>query len=190
MAQTRTNAIVRPELLVWAREEAGLSLEEAAKKLHAKVDRLSACEQGSERLTINQLRTLSTIYRRPLAFFYLPQPPPKSVSLRDFRRLNNVERQISPALRYEIRRARYRRQVALRLYDEISEEPPRVTATTSLKADPEGVAQTIRQLLGISQAQQYRFSSEYESYPFWREAIERCGVLVFQSSGIKLSEMR
>jgi len=190
MAQPRINAIINPELLVWAREEAGLSLQEAADRLHVKVEQLSACEQGVKQLTINQLRTLSGIYKRPLAFFYLPQPPSKSAALRDFRRLPDAERNATPALRHEIRRARYRRQIALRLYDEIGENPPQFTNTTNLEANHEDAAQEIRELLGITYEQQCQFSSEYEAYPRWREAIEARGVLVFQSAGIKLSEMR
>src|SRR5947209_395540 len=106
MAQPRNEAFVKPELLAWAREDAGLTLEAAATRIGVKPDRLQACEQGVGRLTVIQLRALSNAYKRPLAFFYLPQPPPKTVTLRDFRRLPDEEVESeSPKLRLEIRRA-------------------------------------------------------------------------------------
>lgn len=191
MAKLRNEAIVKPELLVYAREESGFSLEAAAKKIPVKPERLLACEEGRERLTINQLRSLSNAYKRPLAFFFLPHPPPKTQTLRDFRRLpDEIKRDESPALRYEVRRARYRRQVSLDLYDELGEEPSRFTAITSLSANPDNVAREIRGLLKISQEEQYAFRSEREALNRWRTAIENSGVMVFQASNVLHSEMR
>lgn len=188
---SRNEAIIKPELLVYARVEAGLSLEAAAKKIPVKPERLLACEEGRERLTINQLRTLSNAYKRPLAFFYLPQPPPRTQTLRDFRRLpDEIKEDESPALKHEIRRARYRRQVSLDLYDDLGEEPPTFTATTSLKANPDNVAGEIRELLKVSQEEQYALRNEREAFSRWRNAIEESGVLVFQASRIERSEMR
>ncbi len=191
MAQPRNEAFVKPELLAWAREDAGLTLEAAAKRIGVKAERLEAAEQGEGRLTVNQLRALGNVYKRPLAFFYLPQPPPKTVTLRDFRRLPDEEVESeSPKLRHEIRRAMYRRKVALELFDALGEAPPAFTATTPLSAKPDDVARQIRQLLKVTYEEQYQFASEYEAMNRWRSAIENTGVLVFQASGIKRAEMR
>jgi transcriptional regulator with XRE-family HTH domain len=71
-----TEAIVRPELLTWARRNVALSLEEAAKKVRVRPERLSSWENGQARPTINQLRNLANAYKRPVAVFYLPAPLP------------------------------------------------------------------------------------------------------------------
>ena len=60
MAQA-IQAFVKPELLVWAREDAGYDLEVAAKKIHIKPEKLAAVESGQARLTVNQLRNLSNV---------------------------------------------------------------------------------------------------------------------------------
>lgn len=191
MPQLRNEAIVRPELLAWAREESGFSLGAAAQKIPIKTERLKACEEGRARLTVNQLRSLSNAYKRPLAFFFLPQLPPKTQTLRDFRRLpDEIIGDESPALRHEVRRARYRRQVSLDLYDELGEEPPRFTATTSLSTNPEKVATEIRKILKITQEEQYAFRSKREAFNRWRTTIENSGVMVFQASSVEQSEMR
>jgi transcriptional regulator with XRE-family HTH domain len=77
-------AIVEPALLVWARERAGLQIEAAAKKAQIQVARLVSWEKGETRPTIAQVRRLGTVYKRPLAVFYLPRPPKGFDSLRDF----------------------------------------------------------------------------------------------------------
>ena len=91
---------INPELLKWARIEAGLSLQEAAER--AKVtaprqkkgedrlspeDRLASWEQGIETPSLNQLESIAEAYRRPLLTFFLPEPPVKVEMLADFRTL-------------------------------------------------------------------------------------------------------
>jgi len=78
----RTAAQVIPEILRWARETAGLSPEDAVKKLGIKdargvaaIDRLAALENGEVPPTRAMLSRMARKYRRPLLTFYLAQPP-------------------------------------------------------------------------------------------------------------------
>lgn len=75
---------VNPEILVWARETAGLSAAEAARKLGYKdSDRASAAqklaefEEGVKEPSRSLLSKMAQQYRRPLLAFYLSQPPAK-----------------------------------------------------------------------------------------------------------------
>lgn len=184
-------AIVKPELLRWARETAGFSVEEAAKKADITHRLLLDCERGKTRLTINQLRKLSTIYKRPLALFYLPEAPQSEESLRDFRRLTGeIEVSESPALRLEIRRAVHRRQVAIEMYRELGLNPTRFSARASISEEPEVVGIRIRELLKITLERQSSLKSSYEALGVWRMAIESTGILVFQSASVSTDEMR
>jgi Zn-dependent peptidase ImmA (M78 family) len=183
-------AIIKPELLVWTREEAGVSVEDAAKKIAVTPERMLACERGNSQLTVRQLRILSNAYKRPLAFFYLPQPPPKTKSLRDFRRApNEIAEPESPALLYEIRRAKYRRRIAIELQEELGEPIAEFQGRATLQDDTFEVARRLRALLGITKLQQKHFNDEYSALKGWREAIERAGAAVFQASGIDSREM-
>ena len=83
---------VSPEILVWARETAGLTQEAAAKKLgfHSSArstasEKLAAIESGDKPPSRPQLRKMSRQYRRPLLTFYLSKPPRKSERGVDFR---------------------------------------------------------------------------------------------------------
>ncbi|HEX9606675.1 MAG TPA: helix-turn-helix transcriptional regulator, partial [Gemmatimonadaceae bacterium] len=49
-------AAINPDLLVWARETAGLSPDDAAKKIGVKPARLAEWEEGRLRPTVTQLR--------------------------------------------------------------------------------------------------------------------------------------
>ncbi|MBA3323667.1 MAG: ImmA/IrrE family metallo-endopeptidase [Pyrinomonadaceae bacterium] len=190
MPQPRNEAIVKPEILVWAREDAGYHLEEAAKKISITPKKLLACESGQARLTINQLRGLSNVYKRPLAFFYLPTPPKTTIDIKDFRHFSDeTDHSLSPALRYEVRKAKSRRELALSMYEDLEITPETFNSRTSLDESVAVVGQRVRDLLQISFERQVRIKSDYEALRFWRDAIEARGVLVFQAS-ISKREMR
>lgn len=83
---------VKPEILVWARESSGFSVDEAAKKLglsdsvkSSSDDKLLAMEAGEKQPTRNQLNAFAKLYKRPLLTFYLPEPPKASKRGHDFR---------------------------------------------------------------------------------------------------------
>ena len=70
---------VNPDILVWARETAGLSEQDAAKKLGlSSPERLEALESGKRDPSRRQLLNMSEKYRRPLLTFYLPKEPKTS----------------------------------------------------------------------------------------------------------------
>lgn len=184
-------ALINPELLVWARKNSRLTIEQAAKKVPVKKERLELWEQGDLKPTIKQLRKLGHIYKRPIAVFYLSEPPRDFIPLHDFRRFPiDVEELESPKLRFEIRRARDRREIALELYQDLEGELPDFTLKCDLTDKPEELSEKIRDFLGISPNDQFGFRDHYDAFNSWRAAIENQGVLVFQASGIDLIEMR
>ena len=83
---------VNPDILRWARETAGLTLEDAVGKLSIRdtrgavaTDRLRALETGETAPTRALLSRMAKQYRRPLLTFYLAQPPRRGNWGRDFR---------------------------------------------------------------------------------------------------------
>lgn len=190
MAQPKNLAYVKPELLLWAREDAGYTIDAAAKRLAIKSAKLIACEAGEDRLTITQLRNLSNLYKRPLAFFYLPTPPKNEISLQDFRRFTDEdEHRLTPALRLEVRKAKDRREIALSMFEELDVTPEDFNAFASIDESVQVIGKRIRELLNISFEKQIGLKTPYEALRFWRSSIEARGVLVFQAS-IKKNEMR
>jgi Zn-dependent peptidase ImmA (M78 family) len=185
-------AIVKPELLVWARRSARLSVEETARKILVKEEQVAAWERGEEQPSIPQLRKLGRAYKRPLAVFFLPKPPKTFDALRDFRRLPaEMAGRQSPELAFEIRRARARREIALDLYQELVGEPPKpFSAMASLEEDPETVAGRVREQLAVKPEEASSWKTIYDAFNRWRAALEETGVLVFQAEDVESSEVR
>ena len=61
---------VNPSLLAWAREESGYELEQVAKRLQVKGERLMAWEKGERQPTMRQVETLARLLHRPLSVFF------------------------------------------------------------------------------------------------------------------------
>ena len=96
---------VNPEILVWARETAGLTQQAAADKVGIRdargvpaVDRLAALERGEDEPTRPVLVRMAQHYRRPLLAFYLSAPPPRADRGTDFRTLTGPRSSETDAL--------------------------------------------------------------------------------------------
>lgn len=185
----RFKATVNPALLTWARSTASYEIPEAAEKLKIDADALAAWEAGAEQPSIAQLRKIASLYKRPLAVLYLPQPPVDFQAMHDFRRLPDFgPRRFSPGLTLEVRRAQQRRELAIELYAENQAEPVRLALTTNERANPEAVGEQIRTALGVRYDQQRRWGNQIVAFREWRSRIEEAGVLVFQATRVESDE--
>lgn len=84
-------ALINPAMLAWAREQAGFSPDEAARRLHVDEERLNAFEKGGEAPTFAKLLDIADLYKRPVSLFYLKVPPKGWQPIQDFRRLPGVD---------------------------------------------------------------------------------------------------
>ncbi len=190
-AMAKRAALINPEVLRWARESSGLSVDDAAKKATVKPEKLTAWEAGDDRPSIPQLRKLARVYRRPIALFYLSKPPRMFKPMHDYRRLPGIVADHETyALRMEMRYARERREIALELLRDLAIEPPGFTFAASLNHDPEKTGAELRAFLDIDLGDQFSRRAPYDSLNHWRAALESHGVLVFQTSRVDLDEMR
>jgi Zn-dependent peptidase ImmA (M78 family)/DNA-binding XRE family transcriptional regulator len=183
----RVKAIINPALISWARDSAGFTVAEAAQKLGIGEKQLAAWEDPKveDGPSIPQLRKLAALFKRPLAVFYLPEPPKGFTVMRDLRRLPETGiRRYSPALQMEIRAANERRELALELAADLEEELPKFTLTATDAEAPEQVGERIRATFGVTvQLQsQWRDNDGRAGFNAWRHRIEGAGVLVFQTT--------
>jgi len=84
---------MNPQIFVWARETAGLTLPEAAEKVKIKEDTLSKIERGERMPSRPMLLKMAKYYRHPVVTFYLEDIPIESNYGADFR---GQSRQFSP----------------------------------------------------------------------------------------------
>ncbi len=180
-------AFVNPRILRWAREEAGLSLEEAAKSiLHP--DKLANVENEEDHLTFKQFLSISKRYRRNPSFFYLKEPPDESLP-RDFRTIKSGEIQFSAELRHKIQVVIQKREFAVEFKAYDVEYNYSFISSINLDMDPQEVAEKIldQTKLGV---QNRNWKDKYQALNGWISKFEELGILVFQISGIEVQQLR
>lgn len=184
-------ALVKPELLVWARESAHLKMDDVAAKTKFERVVLEGWEAGEGHPSISQLRKLGEIYKRPIAVFFLQEIPRGFAPQCEFRRIAGIEPgKESPELLNVLRMAAFRREAAKEIAQLMNDVPQKISYRLSIRDNQENAGINIRKALGISWDEQVRWSNPHAALSSWREAIERLGVLVFQVSKINLNEMR
>jgi len=184
-------APVTPTVIRWARESMGVSLEVAAQQAGVGTDRVLAWETGEAEPTVAKLRTLAKLYQRPLAVFFLPEPPQDFDALRDFRKLaDQVDHSWSRPLHKVYRRAIEQQEMAVELLDTEAERPEVRIPAVTFDDEPENAATIARLALGISLDAQFSWRKPEEAFAGWLESVEVLGALVLRTSDVPITEMR
>ena len=185
-------ALANPVILKWARENIGYGIEEAAKKIGiSNPEKLRKAEEGTEYLTINQLRNAAKVYRRPFPIFFLESPPRDAVHP-DFRVLYTKEsKKISPEAKKKIMEISQKRNFLIEITDFEEKDFPYDFIKISMNEDFNSVASQIRKELNIDYKTQTEWKNKYEAFNAWRNAIEkRFGILIFQLDRIEIDDLR
>ena len=98
MTNRRLQVTLQPAVLRWARERAGISLDELANKVNVSQERVLEWER-SGKISIAQADRLASRTNTPLGFLYLTEPPAEHLPIADFRtRRNGLPPRPSPDL--------------------------------------------------------------------------------------------
>ncbi|MDE3219711.1 MAG: ImmA/IrrE family metallo-endopeptidase, partial [Nitrospirota bacterium] len=169
---------ITPEVLEWAVRTSGHSVQEIADRLGVSNDLVSEWVSGSKRPTLTPLRRLASFLRRPLAAFLLPAPPRVSTQQVEFRRPPDEHRRsLNPVEVQNLRQAsRLQRGIAW-ILSELNEEPADLP-TTTIRRDPESVAEELRRRLGVTVEQQLECSTDSKAMHLWRDHLQQSRVIV------------
>lgn len=193
------NQIIRiePSILTWARESLGLTIAEVATRLAKDRGIVQQWEDGKSFPSLAQLEKLAySIYRRPLAVFFLPKPPKETTPKQDFRTLPDKEiKNLSPELRLFIRKAKFNQLVLKQLSDVVNplQNPLHKAFQFRVTNNPTNTANKLREYLGITKRLQQEFKNSEAAFSYYRNLIEKNGIYVFQyplpeSRGFSLME--
>lgn len=179
-------AQINPRILSWARETAGLSLEEAAGKLGLSstakanaAEKLAQVERGERPVSRGLLEKAATAYRRPLVTFYLPQPPTRAERGEDFRTVTGPRPREDAMLDALVRDVRTRQQLLREaILDDEDTKPLPLVASSRMGEGAQTVAERIRQALGVTTAQQRGAKDASALFALLRRAAERAGIYV------------
>lgn len=184
-------ANVNPDLLTWAREESGYPSDLVAKRIGVKVERLAEWERGDRKPTVRQVQDLAKCYHRSFGVFFLPQRPTIPPLAAEYRRLPGVLPGVeSPECRLALRQMSLRRERTLELNDELAVVPAEFTTVAHLSEGSVAVGRRLRDVLGLTVAQQTAWRDEWQAWQEWRSAVENIGVLVFQFPKVPLNQAR
>lgn len=175
---------LQPAILTWARETAGLSLNDAAhaialKDAHGKTgeQRLQEFENGAVEPKHTLLTKMAKAYRRPLLVFYLSQPPRMGDRGQDFRTLAG-EQQYNPELDALLRDIKARQGLVRSLIEDTDSRPVPFIGSATTNTRPADLAGIIESQIGFASNDFRAARTPDEAFGYIRELIEATGVFV------------
>jgi Zn-dependent peptidase ImmA (M78 family)/transcriptional regulator with XRE-family HTH domain len=175
---------VQTSVLQWARESQGFSIEEVADRMRRDPAEIAAWESGESAPTYVQLETLAyKIYKRPLAVFFLPQPPSEPDPEREFRTLPDYDLEgLTADTRYQIRFAQSLQLSLKELNEDRNPSGRKIFRDITLAGGGRvsNNAAQVRDYLGVTLQAQRSWRSSDVALKAWRNAIEDVGVFVFK----------
>jgi Zn-dependent peptidase ImmA (M78 family) len=177
---------VKPELLRWARERAGIGLGALAERF----PQLDAWERGEARPTLRQVERFAKATYTPVGFLFLPEPPVERVPIPDFRTVGGkrIDRP-SPDLLDTIYICQQRQEWYRDFARSVGEEPRAFVGSINITSDVEKIAKTIRHALGFDLEQRLRIPTWSGALRLFIEQADALGILVM-SSGVVLNNNR
>lgn len=175
--------VIRPEVLTWARETAGLSLEDAARIIGLKEAR---GETGPQRLAKIEesgdpprplLLKMTKAYRRPLLVFYLNHPPKTGDRGQDFRTLPGDDRE-NPELDALIRDIKSRQGLVRSILEDEEAERPGFVGAATMEMPVAELARRIAENLKFSLNAFRSEKTGSDAFAYLRAQIEAAGVFV------------
>jgi Zn-dependent peptidase ImmA (M78 family) len=177
---------VNPEILKWARDTAGLTAVDAARKLgfsdtrhRTAVERLTALETGHDEPSRSVLLRMSKEYRRSLLVFYLAAPPQTADRGQDFRTVPGVvPPHYNPLVDALIRDIRGRQHTLRGLLEETEPHLVDFIASATMDDDTTALARRITERLQFSLPEFRQQATIEAAFTYLRQKIEAAGVYV------------
>ena len=178
---------VNPAIMVWARETAGLTQEEAGRKLGLRdssrssaVEKLARIERGQKEPSRPQLIKMAGQYRRPLLTFYLSKPPQKGNRGVDFRTLPQSDHTPEEAMLDALIREIRARQSMVRVIMEDEDEAEMLPFIGSHRIEDgrAAVLKSLQALLSVSTADYRAQRNASAAFALLRMSAEEAGIFV------------
>jgi Zn-dependent peptidase ImmA (M78 family) len=154
---------IKPEMLRWARERAGMGLRALIKKF----PKAEAWERGETRPTLKQVERLAKATHTPVGYLFLQEPPTEHIPIPDFRTIaGNENMRPSPDLLDTVYICQQRQEWYREFARSMGEPPLPFAGSARLSDNIETTAANIRHELGFD-------LEERRKVPTWTEALRR-----------------
>ena len=177
---------VNPDVLRWARESSGFSLQDVARFLKKEEAAVIQWETGEASPTYVQLEKLAyELYKRPVAVFFFPDPPQEPSPAESFRTLPEFElNNLFPDTKHAIREGQAM-QIALRELTKgmgVSEKLLHRDVRVDWHSDIVAATHRVREYLQVPLERQIGWNGVEKALLEWRDAVQECGIFVFKRS--------
>jgi len=173
---------IKPEMMTWARERAGFSMDELTKTFR----RLPEWESGKTQPTLIQLEAFAHKVRVPSGYMYFSSPPEERIPIADFRTISGKETtQPSPNLLTmmidcELRQDWYRDFAIEEGLEELG-----FVGTASLNDAPSEIAQRIVATIEFDLEARSSCTTWVEALRYFIRQIDEAGILVMVSGIVR-----
>ncbi|MBE8182987.1 MAG: ImmA/IrrE family metallo-endopeptidase [Candidatus Portiera sp.] len=169
---------ITPSVLTWAREDAGYTIEDAAKKF----PKIAKWESGESSPTYKQLKDISNEFSCSIAVFFFPEPPKVEPVKKSFRTLPDAEKKLIPAKIVKLlKKAQFFQYSIQELQGLANIQNKYSLANIKLTAhNIREVADNLRKFLKVSIHEQINLKNQQDAFKLWRNKIEQCGIYVFK----------
>jgi Zn-dependent peptidase ImmA (M78 family) len=174
------NLSLKPKVLRWARERAGLDQTTLAKKVIGKpvAERVKEWERTGT-LTFAQAKKLAHVTHTPEGFLYLSEPPDDRLPIPDFRTVTDQSvRRPSPDLLDTVQMMQRRQSWMRDFLIEEAESPLEFIGSSTLNSNPLKVAAEMRKTLGVPGGWANQESTWTDALMHMRQRIEAAGILI------------
>ena len=178
---------INPEMLRWARERSGYTIDDIARRRRVSPERVLQWEAGKSFPTWRQLEQLAyQDYHRGTVFFFLNNPPHEKTVADEFPRLPGAMlTDLHPDTLHAVRQARIRQEDLAELLgpDGVAERfILRDLPAPADAVDPVKLAAAVRQYLGGTAAEPEIRPRDDVAFSEWRQLVEDGGIWVFKRS--------
>ncbi len=178
---------VKPELIRWAIDRSGLSMEE----LLAKFPKLEEWKSGERQPTFRQLEIFARTTMTPFGAMFLDSPPKEELPVPDFRTKNDRPlRHYSPNLLDTIQTMQQRQAWLREWLIEEGGEPLDFVGSANASLNFKSLAQRVRHRLDLDADWAEGLATWEDALQTLRKAIERIGIVVFSNSVVGLNNHR
>ena len=169
---------VKPQILRWARERAGVDIHTLLRKF----PKWREWEKGTLQPTLRQLEQVAKEVHLPIGYLFAEAPPRETLPIPDFRSGSQRSRKPSPELLETLYIVQERQAWYREFLERQGGVPLPFVGTATLRKSPERVAAEIRRELGLDEVRR-------EDIPTWSQAframvakVEDHGILVMANS--------
>lgn len=171
---------VNPKVIAWAIASSGWKIDELGDKLGIESSVVKSWISGSSSPSLKHLESLSTLLKRPLAVFFLSEPPKDPPLPKDYRVSPEKKGEFDKETLLAVRKARRLQRASRELLESQGSRLEPEVNLVSLTSDPGECAAYYRNELGLTDTLQSEWSSSYQAFNSLRGLVESRNIFVFQ----------